>query len=135
MVPCTVSMCLLSFFSLSATVFLLLEAICIAQRLVPHCMTNCSVGGGAGKVGLVIAAGFVVPLIYTLAAVPALSDDLAPTSPKRCWLNLDSPVVSTLVIPTVLVFVMTFCFLMAAIFATSDDVLLEELRNRYVIRA
>jgi hypothetical protein len=80
--PCVVATSLLTFFSLSATVFLLLESICIAQKLVPRCVANCSVGSSS-KVGLLVAVGFAGPLIYTVAAVPALYRELVPTMPKQ----------------------------------------------------
>ena len=86
MAPCAVAMGLLTFFSLASTAFLLLEAVAIARRLVPKCFTgsNCAMGGcEAGKVGWMAAAGFLLPLIYTLAAVPGLNQELAPESPKQ----------------------------------------------------
>jgi hypothetical protein len=49
---------------------------------------------------------------------------------SRCWLNLDNPVSSTLIIPTVLLFIMAIGFLLVAIFASSQEALLADLRNR-----
>ena len=82
--PCAVAMGLLTFFSLASTAFLLLEAITIARRLVPKCFTgsNCAMGGEV-RVGWMAAAGFLVPLVYTLAAVPGLNRELAPDSPRQ----------------------------------------------------
>ena len=52
---------------------------------MPKCFTgsNCAMGGNEVRVVWMAAAGFLVPLVYTLAAVPGLNQELAPDSPKQ----------------------------------------------------
>ena len=46
-------------------------------RLVPKCFTIQDI-----RVGWMAAAGFLIPLVYTLFTVPGLNQELAPDSPN-----------------------------------------------------
>ena len=67
----------LSFFYMSAMVFLLLEAIVIAHRLVVGVV--CPI---ADKILIMVAMGFIVPFLFTIVAVPVLFESLVPNDLK-----------------------------------------------------
>ena len=49
----------------------------------------------------------------------------------RCWANLSNAASSVVIVPLALLFALAAGFILAAIFAASQDTVLADLRNRY----
>ena len=71
---CVVAVAFLSYFSLVSFVFLFLESVCIAHRLV-----GIQFCGWTDKITILVLTGFGFPMAYTALAVGLSYKDLIPT--------------------------------------------------------
>ncbi|XP_059099117.1 uncharacterized protein LOC131893169 isoform X5 [Tigriopus californicus] len=113
---CALATGFLALFILTALTFLLLESLCIVHKLVPW--VTCPL---LDNIPILVAIGFLVPLLYIVIVVPILYTDLMPDQRRVCWLNLSKDASAAILVPISLLFLGTLIILLISFFSGSKE--------------
>lgn len=113
---CAVAVGCLAFFILTALTFLLLESLCIAHKLVSW--VTCPL---LDNISIMVAMGFLFPLIYVVIVVPIFHNNLVPDQQRVCWLNLSNNASAAILVPISLLFLGTLIILLISLFSGSKE--------------